>query len=258
MGRASVPSPLVLRRRKQGGGSPRTDVTRLFRNRAQLGVLSRALLPLVDGDRILVYGVADGAEAVSLLAVLVPDPSTEVRLVGRDVDDALLTAAADGRYLPAHAPDGLPSTAATVLEPAPGGGWRVLPERRRQLHYERGDVLDAGEDAAGDHRLVCCQNTLTLFEPASIGPAVAALAAHVAPGGLLCLGGGPLDLVPGAAVAAGLEPVHDDVEAVHEGWEVQRAFWDNPVRPPWALEPYDAGHPEAPLRYTSVFRRPEA
>jgi len=246
----------VLRRRR-GAASWRTDVTRLFRNRAQLAVLERSVR-VQDGSRLLVYGVADGAEAVSLLATLAPDPATDVVIRGRDLDDALLRAAEEGSYLPAHAPDGLPAAAASVLRPARGGGWTVRPDRRAALRYEHGDVLDAHLDAAGEHLLVACQNTLVLFDPESIAAAVAGLAAHVAPGGVLCLGGGPLDLVPAAAVAAGLEPVLDDVEAVHEGWEVQRRFWDNPVRPAWALGPYDPHHPDAPLRYTTVFRRPRA
>ena len=46
-----------------------------------------------------------------------------------------------------------------------------------------------------------------------------------------------------------------EVEAIHEAWEVQRAFWKNPRRPYWALEPFDASHPEGPERYATLFRR---
>ena len=234
----------------------RTNITRLFRNPAQLLVLARVVpRPEAGVTRILVYGVADGAEAVSLLATFLPRDGTDVVVVGRDVDDELLAAAEVGTYLPGHAPGGLPAAGEAVLERRRGGGWTVRPEHRGALRFERGDVHHAGADAAGAFDLVVCQNTFVLFDPPSIPPAVAGLAAHVAPGGILALGGGPLEVVPAAAAAAGLEPVLDDVELVHEGWEVQRAFWSNPVRPPWALEPFDPTHPEAPVRYATLFRR---
>jgi hypothetical protein len=255
-GRPSVPSRLVLLRRRRARRPARTHITRLFRNRPQLAVVGR-LLPPGTVRSVLVYGVADGAEAVSLLAVLAPDPDDPVAVLGRDLDDDLLAAARTWRYLPDHAPDGLPPEAARVLRPD-GDGWQVRPDRRAALAYEHGDVLDAASDAAGTHQLVCCQNTLTLFAPELVAPTVAGLAGHVAPGGLLALGGGPLDHVAPAAAAAGLEPVLDDLQAVHDGWQVQRAFWDHDVRPPWALEPFDPTHPGAPDRYATLFRRPPA
>jgi hypothetical protein len=244
----------VLLRRRRARRPARTHITRLFRNRAQLAVLAR-LLPPGPPCSVLVYGVADGAEAVSLLAVLAPEGHEPVQVRGRDLDDELLAAARTWRYEAGHAPDGLPPEGERVLE-AHGEGWQVRPERRAALAYERGDVLDAVQDATAAHQLVCCQNTLTLFDPAEVAPAMAGLVAHLAPGGLLAVGGGPLDHVAAAALALGMEPVLDDVQAVHEGWEVQRAFWDNPVRPPWALEPFDAQHPGAPARYATLFRKP--
>lgn len=245
----------MLRRRRFGAAGGRTDITRLFRNPPQLEVLAAHLAGRPRPLRVLVYGVADGAEAVSLLAFLAPEPGTAA-VVGRDVDDDLLACARAGRYLPEHAPAGLPPEAEAVLEPA-GRGWSLRAERRGDLRYEAGDVRRAGEDAAAAHDLVCCQNTLVMFDADDVGPAIAGLAGHVAPGGLLALGGGPLDQVAPAARSCGFEPVLDRVGEVHEAWEVQRRFWDNDRPPRWALEPYDPRHPHGPERYASVFVRSE-
>jgi hypothetical protein len=245
----------VLRRRRRASGG-RTDITRLYRNPAQLQVLAGLLAGSPRPLRLLVYGVADGAEAVSLLAAIAPDADDDVLVLGRDLDEGLLAAARAGGYLPGHAPDGLPPAALAVLEPRAGSGWIVRAEQRPRLRYEVGDVGAAGEGATGDFDLVTCQNTLVTFDPDRIGPAVAGLAANVRPGGLLALGGGPLDHVPAAAVALGLEPILDDVEAVHESWEVQRRFWENADPPCWALEPFDADHGDGPVRYATLFRCP--
>lgn len=250
----SVPSPPVLLRRRRARRPARTHLTRLFRNRAQLRVLARLLEP-GSVRSALVYGVADGAEAVSLLAVLAPDEADPMVIVGRDVDDGLLAAARTYRYLPDHAPGGLAPEGARVLEPD-GDGWIVRTERRGALTYEHGDVLEpTGDD--GTHPLVCCQNTLTLFTPEQVERAVVGLADRLAPGGVLAVGGGPLDHVTGAAAKVGLEPVLESVREVHDGWTVQRAFWDHATRPAWALEPYDPQHPEGPARYATLFRWPE-
>ncbi|OWY61235.1 hypothetical protein B7486_64860, partial [cyanobacterium TDX16] len=219
-------------------------------------VLAR-LLPPGSVSSVLVYGVADGAEAVSLLATLAPTEHDPLVVRGRDLDDELLAAARTYRYEPEHAPDGLPAEADRVLE-ADGAGWVVRRSRRSALVYERGDVLEADADADGSHQLVCCQNTLTLFEPADVRVAVGALVDQVAPGGLLALGGGPLDHVAPAAIDVGLEPVLDEVEAIHEAWAVQRTFWEHPVRPAWALEPFDPAQAAGPARYATLFRRPAA
>jgi hypothetical protein len=206
--------------------------------------------------RALIYGVADGAEAVSLLATLAPAPQDPVEIVGRDVDAALLDAARTWTYLPGHVPDGTDLLRYDqVLEPRPGGGWALREAYRGMVRYEAGDVREAAADSSGDYHVVCCQNTLVMFPAETVPDVVAGLAARTAPGGLLVLGGGPLGVITPAAAASGCVPVLDQVGAVHEAWTVQRAFWDNQVRPCWALEPYDAGHAEGPGRYATVFRK---
>ena len=120
----------------------RTDITRLFRNPPQLALLRRLLPEPALGVRCLLYGVADGAEAVSLLATLAPEPGDPVEIVGRDLDASLLDAARTWTYLPGHAPDGVDlDQYRRVIEAEPGGGWAVREPYRPMLRYEVGDCL---------------------------------------------------------------------------------------------------------------------
>ncbi|HEX3127369.1 MAG TPA: CheR family methyltransferase, partial [Thermoanaerobaculia bacterium] len=128
--------------------------------------------------------------------------------------------------------------------------WRGL------FHYAEGDVLTPAVDLPREgFDLVACQNLLISLPEEARERAFANLADHLAPGGVLAVGGGPLGEVHRLARQHGLAPVLDDVEAIHEAWEVQRAFWKNPRRPYWALEPFDADHPEGPERYATLFRK---
>lgn len=226
----------------------------MFRNRPQLALLAALLGDRGPSARVRIYGVADGAEAVSLLVAIAPTEDATLAIEGLDISDEYLRAADELRFLPGHFGAGVdPAAHRRYLEPV-DGGWRLATQWRRFLHFSPGDVLDAGHRPPVD--VVVCQNTLVGFEPDDAVRAVSGLVDEVAPGGLLLVGGGKLDVVPAAVVARGLEPVLDDVEAIHEAWEVQRRFYDNPRRPWWALEPFDARHADGPTRYCTVFRRP--
>lgn len=250
---------MVLRRRRSmsrnsQGSDKRTDITRLFRNPAQLEQIAD-LLREREAVSVLVYGAADGAEVVSLLATLAAPGDRQVSIRGRDLDESLIEAARSWCYLPQHAPDGLPDAASRVLEPRPVEGWQVRESYRQCLTYEVGNVLDAASDASASYDLVCCQNTLTLFAPNDIERAISGLVAHVCPGGFIALGGGPLDIISKIALESGLQPVLEDAERIHESWTVQRQFWNNNHKPRWALEPFGF-HGEEPVRYATLFRKP--
>lgn len=218
-----------------------------------------ALLTALLGDagpsaRVRIYGVADGAEAVSLLVSIAPAEDATLSIEGLDISDDYLRAADELFFAPAHFGAGEDPTAhRPYLEPV-AGGWRVPERWRRFLRFSHGDVLTAGHRPPAD--VVLCQNTLVGFDPDDAVRAVAGLVEEVTPGGLLVVGGGKLDVVPAAVIAHGLDPVLDDVEAIHEAWEVQRRFYDNARPPWWALEPFAADHPDGPARYCTVFRKP--
>lgn len=244
-------------RRSGGDGATddRTTITRLFRNPPQLAVLTELLGTGGPSALVRIYGVADGAEAVSVLVSLAPAEDATLRIEGFDISDDYLRAADDLSFTRGHFAESVDPAAFSVhLEPT-DGGWRLRDRWRRFLTFDHGDVMRAGGSAPAD--VVMCQNTLVGFPPEDAVVAVSGLVAELKPGGLLLVGGGQLDVVPAAVCRLGLVPVLDDVEAIHEAWEVQRRFWANEHPPWWALEPFDADHPDGAARYCTIFRRPE-
>ncbi|MFP5288099.1 MAG: CheR family methyltransferase [Thermoanaerobaculia bacterium] len=236
---------------------PNATITRLYRNPPQLQAIARELAGR-DRLRILVHAMADGAEPVSLLIAL--DPArrrVDIHIEGRDLSAAFVADARRFSWSRLHAPRGVDlGSFGAYLRRRPFGGW-ILRERWRGIfHYAEGNVLRPAPDLPQEaFDLVACQNLLISLPEEKVAPAFANLVSSLAPGGILAVGGGPLGRIHRLAREHGLEPVLDGVEAIHEAWEVQRAFWDKPRRPYWALEPFDRGHPEGPERYCTLFRK---
>lgn len=236
---------------------PNAAITRLFRNPPQLRTLARQLAGRYR-LRLLVHAAADGAETVSLLVAL--DPArhpVDLRIEGRDLCAAYVDDARAFTYSKQHMPRSAdPRAFQPYLRRRLLGGWRVRPRWRDLFHYAVADVLEPAPDLAREaYDLVACQNLLISLPDEPRERAIANLVAFLAPGGILAAGGGPLGVIHRLARRHGLVPILDDVEAIHEAWEVQRAFWTNPRRPYWALEPFDAGHPDGPERYATLFRK---
>lgn len=246
-----------LFRRRPARPDPNAAITRLFRNPPQLRAIARQL----EGRgrlRLLVHAMADGAETVSLLMAL--DPARrplDLRIEGRDLCAAYVEDARRFTYSRQHAPRDVDLGRYSVyLRPLPFGGWRLRKRWREIVHYAEGDVLQPVPDLPREELdLVACQNLLISLPPEAAAAAFANLVSSLGPGGILAVGGGPLGTIHRLAREHGLEPVLDGVADIHEAWEVQRAFWDKPRRPYWALEPFDAGHPEGPERYCTLFRK---
>lgn len=236
---------------------PNAAITRLFRNPPQLRVLARQLSDR-NRLRLLVHAMADGAETVSLLIAL--DPARrplDLRIEGRDLCAPYVDDARTFTYSRRHMPAGMdPGAFRPYLRRMLLGGWRVRSRWRELFHYAEGNVLEPTPDLPrGDFDLVACQNLLISLPEDARERAFSNLAAHLGPGGVLAVGGGPLGTIHLLARRHGLEPVLDEVEGIHEAWEVQRAFWSNPRRPYWALEPFAPDHPEGPERYCTLFRK---
>lgn len=254
-----------LFRRKPARPDPNAAITRLFRNPPQLRTLAR-LLAGRERLRILVHAMADGAEAVSLLVAL--DPAgrpdrpgrsgrpVDLEIHGRDLCAAYVEDAKTFTYSKRHMPRAGAFPSGPYLRRLPLGGWKVRSRWRSVFRYAEGDVLrpEPGLPREG-FDLVACQNLLISLPEEARVAAFANLAGHLAPGGVLAVGGGPLGTIHRLARQLGLVPVLDDVEAIHEAWEVQRAFWNNPRRPYWALEPFDPAQPDGPERYATLFRK---
>lgn len=240
--------------------SGRPNITRLMRNPPQLRVIARHLAGR-DRLRVLVHGMADGAEPVSLLMALDPaGRSVDLRIEGRDVSAPYVEDAKAFTYSRQHEPSNLDLRELhEYIQRVPlGGGWRVRRRWRDVFHYAAADVTQPSPDLPrGAFDLVACQNVFIHLPDEVRDTALGHLVAHAKPGGLLALGGGPLGTVHRLARRHGLVPIVEDAEAIHEAWEVQRSFWSNPRHPYWALEPFDPHHPEGPQRYCTLFRKPE-
>src|SRR5262249_50264165 len=143
----------------------RTDITRMFRNARQLQTLARLLLACEPSSlRIAIYGVADGAEAVSLLIAL--DPATrpvDVRIQGYDINaDYLRFAVAfsfpSRHFAPGHSPGAYPS----YLE-RQGDDWQLRSKWRSHISFAVKNVLSLESSDAADAGCcdaVLCQNLL--------------------------------------------------------------------------------------------------
>lgn len=232
---------------------PNASITRFFRNPPQLRAIAR-LFAGRDRLRLLVHAMADGAEPLSLLVAL--DPARrplDLEIQGRDLCAPYVEDAKSFTYSKRHMPRQVPFSFGPYLRRRLLGGWTVRKRWRSVFHYAEGDVLTPAVDLPhGGVDLVACQNLLISLPEEARERAFANLVVHLAPDGVLAVGGGPLGAIHELARQHGLAPVMDDAEAIHEAWEVQRAFWNNPRRPYWALEPFDASHPE---RYVTLFRR---
>lgn len=249
---------LLFRRQPASRPDPNAAITRLFRNPPQLRVIARQLAGR-QRLRVLVHAMADGAETVSLLIAL--DPARrpiDLQIEGRDFCAPYVDDARAFTYSRRHMP---PKVAAAngfgaYLRRLPWGGWKVRRRWQGLFHYAAGNVLEPAADLPSrGFDLVACQNLLISLPEEAREKAFANLVSWLAPVGLLVVGGGPLDIIAKLARRHGLEPVLEEVEAIHESWEVQRAFWANPRRPYWALEPFDTHHPEGAVRYCTLFRR---
>lgn len=252
-----------------GVGFPNTihrvvALTRFFRNPPLLRLLARLVADSKQRPvRIGSYGVADGSELISLLIALDPVRThLELELEGFDINTEFLALAMAGTCLTAkHCPQGFePALFPDYLEPRPDGtGWRVKPSHQTLFRYAYGDVLaPPASDCMNRFDLLMCLNVVGSFTPELCRQAVVYLVARVKPGGIVALGGENLDMVPKVCAAAGLIPILEDVAAIHNAWTVQRAFYDKGGdRPWWALEPFNANHPDGITRYCAVYRKPE-
>lgn len=241
------------------------NITCFFRNPPLLNLLATLVTPApATPYRIASWGVADGSEAVSLLLRLDPQRRGIVlEYDGFDIDYVFLALAVHGlvHANPHHAsPEYHPQTFPDYLEPLPDNDcWRLKPAFQSWMRFGYGDVLQPPPARyLGRFDLLLCLNVIGNFTETATRQAIHNLDLQLKPGGLLVVGAGNLDVLPRAVCAAAYVPVLQDVAAIHEAWTVQRAFYANPNRPWWALEPFNAAHPDAPARYCIVYRKPSS
>jgi chemotaxis methyl-accepting protein methylase len=231
----------------------------MFRNPPQLKLLSKLLASSSDDlCRIAIYGVADGSEAVSLLISLDPQRNRmNLKIEGFDICSEYLEHAKKFIFTDRHFPPNIKLGDFNNYLERDDRGWRLKLKWQPLIDYALGDVLQAGSNSSGDaYNLVMCQNLLISLPKQACETAVSNLITLAKSGGFLAIGGGPLGLIHSRLLQHGMEPILEDVEAIHEAWTVQRQFYHNPHPPYWALEPFDATNPEGAVRYCTLFRKP--
>lgn len=247
----------------ENGLSDRARITQIFRNPPQLALIKGQLQSEQnDKLRIAIHGVADGAEALSVLMALDPLRSGyQVSIEGCDIAKPYLAHAAQFVYTETQLPTDVWQAYFTdYLERDAQNNWLIKPEWQSVFQYDHKNVLDIEitDDNREQYDLVMFQNALISMRPEDLPSAVKNLVDLVRPNGLLAVGGGSLDLVPALVMSHGFKPVLHNVEEVHEAWTIQRQFYDNPSPPYWALEPYNAEHPDGAARYCTLFQKQTA
>jgi chemotaxis protein methyltransferase CheR len=198
--------------------------TYFFRGAAQMEALRARILPELVAARpgralrLLSAGCATGEEPYTLAILLreiLPDVDAwDVTLVGVDVNERFLRAAQHARY-GAWSLRELPAPArARWFQPEPDGAhFRLASEVSRMVRFVPHNLAVASLRQAGldGMDLIVCQNVLFYLEPDARAGVRDALAAALAPGGVLLFG--PADLahddVPGCdAITVGEVTAH--------------------------------------------------
>lgn len=177
--------------------------TYFFREPAQFAALEK-LLPQLAAQtqkvRLLSAGCATGEEAYSLAITawraLQGQPKT-IEVLGVDIDEAALARAQEGLYGPWSFREDALIRVADFLK-AEGDRWRVVPELRRLVRFERANLVEAVPE--GPFQVVFCRNVLMYLTPENRQAVVRRLTQQLAPDGVFFVGSaesleaGPPDL----------------------------------------------------------------
>ncbi len=182
------------------------NVSEFFRNPDRFLYLYEHILPeLVHRFldlKVWSAGCANGAETYSL-AILMHKYGymRSWEILGTDIDPGALREAAEGCYRP----DALKSVPAGWLEPylwEENGCWKVRTVLRRYVRFRRHDLV-RDPYPTGQH-LIACRNVVIYLTPAARQRVWEKMAAALAVGGVLFIGGTESILDAGSL---GLEPV---------------------------------------------------
>ncbi|MBL6454793.1 protein-glutamate O-methyltransferase CheR [Belnapia sp. T6] len=180
----------------------------------------RRLLPALararpSGATLRIWSAAcsTGQEAYSI-AMLLRELALEgrrVEIIGTDIAESVLTRARDGYFTQFEVQRGLPARLLVQHFRQEDGRWRVAPELRGMVRFERGNLL-GDLRGVGRFDVIFCRNVLIYFDAPTKARVLNALAAQLQPDGVLYLGGAETVLglterlvpVPGERGAYGL------------------------------------------------------
>lgn len=177
--------------------------TYFFRYPEQFEALRRTILPALfearaESRRLRIWsaGCATGAEAYSV-AILLHEMLGErladwrISILGTDINETFLAAAREARF-GRWALRSLSGEQSASWFNADGGAWRLKPQFRGMVRFERGNLLDLLGPAPPlelvDFDLILCRNVLIYFHPAKMAEVAAALVARLRPDGWLLVG----------------------------------------------------------------------
>jgi chemotaxis protein methyltransferase CheR len=174
-------------------------VSQFFRNPSTFEKLRVEIIPRllerrdIEGRGPLTFwsvGCASGEEPYSLALILkefFPREATgnRIRILATDVDANILETAKDGMYGEERLVD-IPGPIRERWFLSQGGKFRLLPEIKEMVEFERRDLCDRG--AFPDCDLILCRNVLIYFERLSQERVLNGFADLLGKGGILVLG----------------------------------------------------------------------
>lgn len=142
------------------------------------------------GLRIWSAACSTGQEAYSIAMLLqeLPLEGRRVEIIGTDIAEGVVARARDGFFTQFEVQRGLPAKLLVKHFRQEDGRWRVSPELRGMVRFERGNLLG---DLRGFGRfdVIFCRNVLIYFDAPTKARVLNALAAQLLPDGVLYLGG---------------------------------------------------------------------
>ncbi|MCQ4162548.1 protein-glutamate O-methyltransferase [Roseomonas sp. GC11] len=171
-----------------------TNESSFFRDGKPFDHLKR-LIPKLQaarppGHKFRIWSAAcsTGQEAYSVAMVLRELNIRDAEIYGSDLSREVVERAREGTFTQFEVQRGLPVQMLVKYFKQESGKWRVSPELRGMAKFEERNLL-------GDHRplgrfdVIFCRNVLIYFDPPTKGKVLNALAAQLAPDGVLYLGG---------------------------------------------------------------------
>lgn len=236
-----------------------TGYTRFFRNRPQLDALAHlqfkgkhdALL------RVAILACSKGPEAYSVAWTLrSAHPETRVQVVGLDISESAVLAAQEGVYASdAREVEDVSPEMLEVMFDRRDGAFVVKESLRKDIKFFVGDACNPRlRDLFGPQDLVTANNFLVHLPDAVAEACLRNIEELVVPGGVIVIWGVNLNVKVRVIKALRLEPLHVNLEEIHNADRAALNAWPLTW---WGLEPLDKARPDWTSRYCTIFRKPE-
>jgi chemotaxis protein methyltransferase CheR len=173
-----------------------TNESSFFRDGKPFEHLRRALPELVAARaagvplRIWSAACSTGQEAYSIGMILAELPlgGRRAEILGTDIAQDVLARARDGSFTQFEVQRGLPARLLVKHFRQEGGRWRAAPELRAMARFEQFNLL-SDLRPLGRFDVIFCRNVLIYFDAPTKARVLEAMAAQLAPDGVLYLGG---------------------------------------------------------------------